>query len=113
SKDRTMPRKVILITDPGIDGAFAAALAMHDPNVEVLALAATPGNVNASEATRNVQVLVEQLDPPRWPRVGEAPSVTYDSYGDKLHGPGGLGGVEFPCAQLHHTHPSDKLVTDL
>jgi inosine-uridine nucleoside N-ribohydrolase len=31
----------------------------------------------------------------------------------KLHGPGGLGGIDFPCAQLHHPHPSDKLISDL
>src|SRR5205809_857713 len=24
-----------------------------------------------------------------------------------------LGGVTLPCAQLHHAHPSDKLVADL
>ena len=108
-----MPQKVILITDPGIDGACAAALAMYDPDLEVLALAATPGNVTADEATRNVHILVEQMDPPRWPRVGEAPAVTYDVDGTKLHGPGGLGGVEFPCARLHHPHSSEKLITDL
>jgi inosine-uridine nucleoside N-ribohydrolase len=108
-----MPRKVILITDPGIDGAFAAALAMHDPNLEVLALAASPGNITSAEATRNVHILVEQMDPPRWPRLGEAPPVAYENYGYKLHGPGGLGGVEFPCAELHHTHPSEKLIIDL
>src|SRR5262249_15393440 len=48
-----------------------------------------------------------------WPRVGEAPAITYDTDGAKLHGPGGLGGVEFPCARLHHPHPSEKLITDL
>ncbi len=108
-----MPRKVILITDPGIDGAFAAALAMYDPELEVLALAGSPGNVTAAQATQNVHILVEQMDPPRWPRLGEAPPVVYETDGVKLHGPGGLGGIDFPCAQLHHTHPSDKLVTDL
>ena len=108
-----MAQKVILITDPGIDGACAAALAMYDPDLEVLALAATAGNVGADEATRNVHILIEQMDPPRWPRVGEAPPVTYDVNGVKLHGPGGLGGVDFPCARLHHPHPSEKLITDL
>jgi inosine-uridine nucleoside N-ribohydrolase len=108
-----MAQKVILITDPGIDGACAAALAMYDPDLEVLALAATAGNVSADEATRNVHILIEQMDPPRWPRVGEAPPVTYDVNGVKLHGPGGLGGIDFPCARLHHPHPSEKLIIDL
>jgi inosine-uridine nucleoside N-ribohydrolase len=108
-----MARKVILVTDPGLDGAFAAAVALQDPELEVIALAATAGNISADQATRNVQTIVEQIDPPRWPRLGAAPAVEYDVDATKLHGPNGLGGVEFPCARLHHPHPSDKLICDL
>ena len=108
-----MARKVILVTDPGIDGAFAGALALYAPELEVVGLAATAGNVPAEQATRNVHILVEQLDPPRWPRLGAALPVEYDVDGSALHGANGLGGVEFPCVQLHHTHPSDKLISDL
>jgi inosine-uridine nucleoside N-ribohydrolase len=108
-----MAQKVILVADPGIDGAFAITLALFDPQLEVLGLAATAGNVSAEQATRNVQVLVEQMDPGRWPRIGAALPVEYEIDGKQLHGPNGLGGVEFPCAQLHHPHPSDKLLTDL
>jgi inosine-uridine nucleoside N-ribohydrolase len=108
-----MARKVILVADPGIDGAFAVALALHDPDLEVLCLAASAGNVNAVQATKNIHILVEHLDPARWPRLGAALPVEYELDGTRLHGAGGLGGVEFPCAQLHHTHPSDKMIVDL
>jgi inosine-uridine nucleoside N-ribohydrolase len=108
-----MADKVILITDPGIDGAFAVALALHDRDLEVLGLAATAGNVTAEQATKNVHVLIEQIDPRRWPRLGAALPVEYDIDGTRLHGPGGLGGIDFPCAQLHHPHSSDKVVIDL
>jgi inosine-uridine nucleoside N-ribohydrolase len=108
-----MARKVILVADPGIDGAFAVALALYDPDLDVVGLAATAGNVSAEQATQNVHILVEQFDPPRWPRLGAALPVEYDIDGRHLHGPGGLGGTKFPCAQLHHLHPSDKLVIDL
>jgi inosine-uridine nucleoside N-ribohydrolase len=107
-----MARKVVLISDPGIDGAFAVALALHDPDVDVLGLAATAGNVSAEQATKNVHILIEQIDPPRWPRLGAALPVEYDLDGTKLHGPGGLGGVSFPCAQLHHPHSGDKVIID-
>src|SRR5437868_15111119 len=108
-----MMRKVIVIADPGIDGAFAVALALRDPELDVLGLAATAGNVSAEQATKNIQILVEQIDPPRWPRLGAALPVVYDHNGVALHGPNGLGGVDFPCAQLAHMHPSDKLIGDL
>jgi inosine-uridine nucleoside N-ribohydrolase len=108
-----MANKVVLISDPGIDGAFAVALALHDPDLDVLGMAATAGNIPAEQATKNVHVLIEQIDPPRWPRLGAALPVEYDVDGTQLHGPGGLGGVEFPCAQLHHPHSSDKVFIDL
>jgi len=108
-----MARKVVLVADPGIDGAFAVALALHDPELDVLGLAASAGNVPADQATRNVHTLIEQIDPRRWPRIGAALPVEYDIDGIKLHGPGGLGGTTFPCAELHHPHPSDKLIVDL
>jgi inosine-uridine nucleoside N-ribohydrolase len=108
-----MVRKIVLVSDPGIDGAFAIALALHDPELDVLGLAATAGNVTADQATKNVQILIEQTDPSRWPRVGAAPPAEYEEDGTRLHGVGGLGGVTFPCAQLHHQHSSDKLLSDL
>ena len=108
-----MAEKVILVSDPGIDGAFAVALALHDPDLDVLGLAATAGNITADQATNNIHILIEQLDPPRWPRLGAALAVEYELDGTRLHGPGGLGGVNFLVAQLHHPHPSDKLLADL
>jgi len=108
-----MAQKVILLADPGIDGAFAIALALFDPELDVLGLAATAGNVPAEQATRNVQTLVEHLDPRRWPRLGAALAIEYEVDGTRLHGANGFGGVQFPCAQLHHMHPADKLLVDL
>lgn len=107
-----MPEKVILLADPGIDAAFAISLALNDPDLEVLALAATAGNVDADLATRNVHVVVEQIDPPRWPRIGAALPIEYDRTAVNLHGPDGLGGLNFPCVRLHHSVVSDKLITD-
>jgi inosine-uridine nucleoside N-ribohydrolase len=106
-------RKVLLIADPGIDTAFAIALALHDPDLDCIGLAASAGNVSAEQATKNAQVLVEQCDPPRRPRFGTALPAAYGVDATNLHGSNGLGGVEFPSAQLHHAHASDKLVFDL
>src|SRR5687767_6393657 len=108
-----MPEKVILVCDTGIDGAFAVALALFDPKLEVLGLAATAGNVSAEQATNNIHILIEQLDPARWPRLGEAPPVEYEGDGTKLHGPGGLGNSKFPVSRLHNLPPSEKLIHEL
>jgi inosine-uridine nucleoside N-ribohydrolase len=108
-----MTRNLIVISDPGIDGAFAIALALHDPQFNVVGLAATAGNVPAEQATKNIHIVVEQVDAPRWPRIGTALPVEYDVDGTQLHGPRGLGATSFPCVELHHAHPSDKLIVDL
>ena len=108
-----MPQKVVLISDPGIDGAFAISLALNDPELEVVGMLATPGNVGAEQATKNLRIVLDQVDPPRWPRLGAAPDVDYGINGVKLHGPQGLGHTDFPCASLHHLPASEKLLVDL
>lgn len=108
-----MARKVILVADPGIDTAFAVALALNDPNLEVVGLLPTAGNVSAEQATANVHTLIDVLDPPKWPKLGAALPSRYDTDGTKLHGPRGLGGVTFPSATRHTLHPADKLLCEL
>lgn len=108
-----MGHKIVIVADPGIDGAFAVALALHDPNLEVVGLAATPGNVSADQATNNIHVLIEQLDPPRWPRLGAAPAVEFDIDGTNLHGVNGLGGIDFPTSTLHNLPSSEKLLAEI
>ncbi|HWB08831.1 MAG TPA: nucleoside hydrolase [Pirellulales bacterium] len=109
-----MARKVILDVDPGIDDAVAMALALFDPRLEVVAVTAVAGNVPAEQATRNVQAIVEQLDPPRLPRIGAAVRPERDPLVDSRHvfGADGLGNADFAVAELHHVHPSDKVIAD-
>lgn len=107
-----MGRKVILISDSGIDGTFAVALALSDPGLEVLALAATGGNVSHEQATTNLFTVLEQVDPPRWPRIGAALPIEYERTAEALHGTDGLGGLGLPSVQLHHPHPADRLIVE-
>jgi inosine-uridine nucleoside N-ribohydrolase len=108
-----MARKVILDVDPGVDDAVAMCLALAAPELDVLAVTAVGGNVPADQATRNVQAIIEQLDPPRWPRLGAASSERM-LRADARHifGPDGLCGAHFPFAELHHQRPSTKVIID-
>jgi inosine-uridine nucleoside N-ribohydrolase len=108
-----MPRKVLLVADPGIDTAFAVALALNDPNLEVVGLLPTAGNVAAEQATANVHTLIDVIDPPKWPKLAAALPARYDGDGLALHGPGGLGGVSLPCAMRHTLHAADKVLCEL
>ncbi|WP_020473512.1 nucleoside hydrolase [Zavarzinella formosa] len=108
-----MPQKCIIIGDPGIDTAFAMSLALHDSTLDLLGLVATPGNVTAEQATKNVHLLINAVDPPKWPRLGAALSIDYEMDGTRLHGTDGLGNVGFPPVSLHQPTPGDKLIVEL
>jgi purine nucleosidase len=109
-----MPRKVILDVDPGIDDAMAICAALFDPRLEVVAVTAVGGNVPPELATRNVQAIIEQIDPPRWPRVGSAspPDHGLPTDARDVHGSDGLGGADFRVAELRTPHPSEKIICD-
>jgi purine nucleosidase len=109
-----MARKVILDVDPGIDDAIALSLALTNPDLEVVAVTAVGGNVSPAQATRNVQAIIEQLDPPRWPRLGAAsdPDVRLAVDRRNLYGSDGLGGLNFVVAERQHLLPSEKVICD-
>ena len=109
-----MAKKVILDVDPGIDDAMALCMALFDPRLEVLAVTAVGGNVSPPIASRNVQTVVEQVDPPRWPRLGVASYAEHGLPvdGRHLHGIDGLGGVHLQVAELRTKHPAEKIICD-
>jgi inosine-uridine nucleoside N-ribohydrolase len=110
-----MARKVIIDCDPGIDDAVALCLALTDPNLEVLALTAVEGCVEADQVTRNLHCLLEQIDPKRHPRIGSATAPEYGSniHGRHIHGQDGLGDCGLVAPDLHHKHPSEKVICDM
>jgi inosine-uridine nucleoside N-ribohydrolase len=109
-----MTRKVIIDCDPGIDDAVALAMALLDPRLDVVAVTAVAGNVPAEQASRNVQSIIEQLDPPRFPRLGAATAPEYAPVPDSrcIHGDDGLGNAGIAVSRLHHQHPSEKVICD-
>lgn len=120
--DKALPQKLVIDTDPGIGDAVAIALALLDPEVDLLGVTAAAGLVSGEQATHNVQAVIEQLDPPKWPRVGssfvDAPSLGPNDGAEAfdpavLNGPTGLGSWKVEVADLHHRHDSAKVLIDL
>jgi len=108
-----MPRKVILDVDPGVDDAVAIAVALAEPNLEVVALTATGGVVPPDQASRNLQAIVERIDPTRRPRVGVADRLQpLKTDGRDLHGPSGLGGADVLVAEKANRHLSPKVIAE-
>ncbi|MCP4889127.1 MAG: nucleoside hydrolase [Rubripirellula sp.] len=111
-----MTRKIIIDCDPGIDDAVAICMALFDPRLDVLAITATPGTVNADRATANVTAIVNELDPPRYPRIGKAAQSEHPTVSDDsalLHGSDGLGGCNFATSARQHLPSSEKVISEL
>jgi inosine-uridine nucleoside N-ribohydrolase len=117
-----LPHKLIIDADPGIGDALAIAVALFDPEIDLIGLTATAGCVSGRTATRNVQAIVEQLDSSKWPRLGgltsdvpvESPPL--DPVGEmvaKVNGPSGLGNLEIEVADLHNIRDPARVLTEL
>jgi len=117
-----VPQKLIIDADPGIGDAVAIALAILDPEIELLAVTATAGCVSGRQATRNVLGILDHLDPPKRPRVGvcdeqvataELTHAGADIRWEQINGPKGLGDWEPRVAELHNPREASKLLIEL
>lgn len=117
-----VPCKLIIDADPGIGDALAVAIALLDPDVDLMAVTATAGCVSGPTASRNLQTVIELLDPNKWPRLGSSDAELplpggslMPGYIDPafLNGRTGLGDQFIPVAELHKPHEAIKLMIEL
>jgi len=103
-----LPQKLIIDADPGIGDALVIALALLDPEFDVVGITPTAGCTSGENSSHNVHAVVGWLDPPKWPRMGwsEGPPSTSVMLGGPdpqvLNGRSGLGDFESPVAEPHH-----------
>jgi inosine-uridine nucleoside N-ribohydrolase len=94
-----MPDKIIIDTDPGVDDAMAIFFALNSPELDVLGLTTTFGNVSVDMATDNALRLLEMIgkDIP----VARGASTPWAQnllpYPDFVHGADGFGNVNLPA----------------
>lgn len=109
-----MARKIIIDCDMGTDDAVALCMLLFNPSLDVLGITATEGVVTADQANNNLQAILAELDPDRYPRLGMAspcengPPVN-TSY---LYGGDGLGNSGLEASRLQNSADSEKLIID-
>lgn len=91
-----MPMKMILDLDTGIDDAFALAYAIAHPDVELIGVTGTYGNVTIEQGMANTQALLKLLGQPEVPVfAGVALDGWEVSEGSaRIHGSNGVGEVD-------------------
>jgi ribokinase len=93
---RTPPARPVLIdTDPGIDDAFALALACNSPELDVRIVTTVAGNADINTVTRNAALLLPLFDAPastQLVRGASKPRRGPLRDAKNFHGIDGLGG---------------------
>lgn len=106
---------IILDVDTGVDDALAIAYAVRSPEIEVLGLTTTFGNITVDEAARNSLLVLEKLGRSDVPvaRGAEQPLKRIKTaYPRHIHGEHGLGGAEWsePAGKPLPEHAADFIV---
>lgn len=88
-------RPIILDCDPGVDDAFAIAMAFLEDDLDVRAIHTVAGNVTVEHTTKNARGLVKVLgvDVPI-AKGASAPLICDPHFAAEVHGENGFGGVE-------------------
>lgn len=96
-------QKLIIDTDCGSDDAVAIAMALNDPNYEILMFSTVSGNVHVDQATVNTLTTIEYAgtyEPPVY-RGSECMLLNDLSYAYETHGGDGMGDIGFKPRRLH------------
>ncbi|MGJ7456878.1 nucleoside hydrolase [Halomonas sp. MA07-2] len=94
-----MKQPIIFDTDPGVDDAQAIAIALRHPELDLLGLTTTYGNVDVEVATRNALLLAQLAGREDLPVAqGAAAPLVKTRYPPPahIHGANGLGDIVLP-----------------
>ncbi|QTC41390.1 nucleoside hydrolase [Bacillus sp. V3] len=92
-------KKIILFADPGIDDSVAIMYALLNPEIKVLAIVSSYGNVTKEQATDNIAYLLKLAGREDVPIIGgtNSPSTGKPpTYYPEIHGKEGLGPIRPP-----------------
>lgn len=95
----TIPYKVIIDTDPGVDDALAIFLALASPELDVIGLTTIFGNADTEITTRNALVLLEIAERHDIPVAAGAANPLVAQYlgpVQHVHGTNGQGDADLP-----------------
>lgn len=108
-------KKMILDLDTGVDDALAISYALGSPEVELIGITGTYGNVLIEQGVRNSLAILDLLGHPEVPVfVGESHSRATDGFevldiSAFIHGANGIGDVEIPDSPRK---PSEQSAVD-
>lgn len=111
--------KLILDLDTGVDDALAIAYALGSPEVELIGITGTYGNVLLEQGVRNALAITELLGHPEvkvykgLPHASTADNFEVLEVSKFIHGQNGIGDVDIPDATRDaETEPAVDFIID-
>ena len=104
------PHKVIFDTDPGVDDAMALYFALAHPQIELVGITTTFGNVTVEQAAVNALYLtaIAGRQIPVTQGVARPGHMPAHAPPDFIHGGDGLGNLQSRLATRHQLDPRDS-----
>ena len=107
-----MTKKILLFCDPGIDDSLAIMYSILDPEIELVGIVASYGNVNKDQATANAAYLLELAGRSDIPVIpGASMPVTEEdmTFYPEIHGKEGMGPIQPPSNFRYQVYPFDTI----
>ncbi|MBM7585495.1 purine nucleosidase [Bacillus pakistanensis] len=109
---KKMAKKVLLFCDPGIDDSLAIMYALMDPELELVGVVTSYGNVTKATATANAAYLLRLGGKPNVPIIpGAVQPVTEEevTFYPEIHGEEGIGPIHPPSDLQYQLYPFDMI----
>ncbi|WP_163531361.1 nucleoside hydrolase [Halobacillus ihumii] len=107
-----MTKKILLFCDPGIDDSLAIMYTMLDPELELVGIVTSYGNVTQDQATANAAYLVQLAGKNNIPIIpGASTPVQEDevTFYPEIHGEEGIGPIQPPRNMQYQIYPFDTI----
>jgi purine nucleosidase len=108
----TVKTKVLLFGDPGIDDSFAIIYALLNPNIDLVGIVTSYGNVTKEQATANAAYLLQlanQQDVPVIPGAANPVQEEKVTYYPEIHGSNGIGPIRPPRDMIYEVYPFETI----
>ncbi|MBH0175717.1 nucleoside hydrolase [Fictibacillus sp. 23RED33] len=107
-----MKKKILFFCDPGIDDSLAIIYTLLHPNLELVGIVTSYGNVTKEQATANAYYLLKLANQEHIPIIpGAANPVQQDpvTYYPEIHGAGGIGPIQPQSDMKYQIYPFDTI----
>lgn len=105
-------KKILLFCDPGIDDSLAIMYSILDPEIELVGIVTSYGNLTKNQATANAAYLLHLAGKTEIPIIPGASMPVQEGYLQiypEIHGANGIGPIQPPDNFQYHIYPFDMI----